>query len=175
AWAPRITGNFSSESGRKMSPSRRTPSGMRTLTSRSTLTPYLRSDVDHWRVNMLCHLPDGFPLLQALLDVQPHGPGNKSRTLVDSSGSRAALTAPGRRHNSSRMKRRFTHAHHRSALLSQHRALDKIPGSLRRSAGEVLEPRVDVEKRSGGHRGIPTSGCRSHARCLRYRVGDGLA
>src|SRR5581483_3620019 len=155
AWAPRITGNFSSESGRKMSPSRRTPSGMRTLTSRSTLTPYLRSDVDHWRVNMLCHLPDGFPLLQALLDVQPHGPGNKSRTLVDSSGSRAALTAPGRRHNSSRMKRRFTHAHHRSALVLQHRALDK---NMRRQGGgqpAVFELGVQGERRDEAHGNSP--------------------
>src|SRR3972149_4830503 len=49
----RSTGNFSLEAGRKIFPSSNVPSGMRTFTSRSTMTSYLRSDVDHWVVNML--------------------------------------------------------------------------------------------------------------------------
>ena len=36
-----------------MLPSSKVPSGMRTLTSRSTMTSYFRSDVDHLVVNTI--------------------------------------------------------------------------------------------------------------------------
>src|SRR5215831_10856502 len=46
-----MTGNRSFDAGRKILPSSNVPSGMRTFTSRSTVTSYLRGDVDQVRVN----------------------------------------------------------------------------------------------------------------------------
>src|SRR5712692_8372655 len=46
-----MTGNRSEDAGRYMSPSNAVPSGICTRTSRSTMTSYFRSDVDHMRVN----------------------------------------------------------------------------------------------------------------------------
>ena len=49
---------------------------------------------------------------------------------------------------------RLSDAHHRPALLSQHRTLDHMPGALCRGAGAILEPHLDVEGGGRGRRGI---------------------
>src|SRR3972149_8024023 len=111
---------------------------MRTLTSRSPITSYLRSDVDHWVVN-ICSGPPG------QISNTP-GRGECLARLTVRSAESYAHALRGKTCLQKRSEQ--NRAHHRSTLLSQHRALDQIPGTLRRSAGEVLEPRLDSEKRS---------------------------
>src|SRR4029434_5029727 len=110
-----MTGNFSSESGRKMLPSRWMPSGMRTFTSRSTTTSYFRSEVDHVRVNIkLASLAEFSHYYR-----RPRMSTQSTMTLQRS--ERYSPTRPGRQELQGA---KAGCENHRSTLLSEYRTLD---------------------------------------------------
>src|SRR5262245_3203798 len=93
---PSRTGNFSAAAGRNISPSSSVPSGMATLTSRSTITSYFRSEVDHSVVNI------GVSFLGRRSFINPISPrGRQCLGGVRRADRSAALQKLGRGNNSS--------------------------------------------------------------------------
>src|SRR4026209_523839 len=141
---------------------------MRTLTSRSTVTSYFRSDVDHWRVNigstssaisitprrdeclarpwsLLSRTTDR---IQRFLEEFTLSFSEELEMTIALPARESLLTVRSTQSYSRSLPERKSHklANHRFTLLSEHRALDQITRAVCRSAGEVLEPRVDLEE-----------------------------